>query len=495
MERMSFTLRCLLTLGGAAVAIQSAACQLVFRSAESGTEDAAPIDAADNSVRLFFVTDEVSNNPTFVPISNDVPTDLTGWQIDYVLGDGPKLPAKIDAVAGTATFERSTPTTPYAVWIRAPGQPVQVLFGTSATDYESTTHYGRLKQEIYSLNRFVTLPPSAAANSRLATTGVYANLRVAGCTTPIANWGCAKAVGDETMPPLPSSAHNDRVYLLDYQAASGRLEVFQSADQGLDVERFGTQTFNAPPMAVTPVTTHVKTSAAELCNLQNGVRASSTFVSSWEILSVPLPSRAAGSEVLWPPRGHAIVFPVQPPQACVNFDMPNVVVGNPFPGTDVVLHASSVAVNSFSAGNPAATFFYESKIDVYSKPQGSEWTTPLDGALARNAKFNGNAAPIAALTVAPGPLVVSWETLANEVVDDFVVTVLRLNVPTDGTIVAELRTVNHSLTIPADIVPTGNYVIAITARRGLPAASQQDYRKHAYPMSEGTTVAGQILVQ
>jgi hypothetical protein len=85
--------------------------------------------------------------------------------------------------------------------------------------------------------------------------------------------------------------------------------------------------------------------------------------------------------------------------------------------------------------------------------------------------------------------------LANEVVDDFVVTVLRLNVPTDGTIVAELRTVNHSLTIPADIVPTGNYVIAITARRGLPAASQQDYRKHAYPMSEGTTVAGQILVQ
>jgi len=247
---MSFRLPSLLVLGAAAAAMPGAGCQWVFREAVPASDD-----AAQDNVRLFFVTEEVSNDSAFRPISKDIPTNLSGWKIDYAFADGLRLPAQIDVVGGVATFERATPTTPYTVWIAAPDQPVRVIFGSAATDYESTTHYGRLNQKVFSVNRFVTVPAPAGSDYLLATTGVYTDLRVRDCTnTTTADWGCAKATDRTTLlpgpvpvpvPALPSAINFDRVYLLQYGEKNGLLQVNQSADQALDIERQANQPFNA----------------------------------------------------------------------------------------------------------------------------------------------------------------------------------------------------------------------------------------------------------
>ena len=468
-----------------------ASCNLVF---ESGP----PL------VDVWFVTDEIRNDADGVPLMQRLVTDLAGWQIDYAVDGGPSLPANIDLRTGHVWFERADASLPYAVTVRAPGNIPLIFHGVAARHYEATTHYGRLDAEAQTVARQITLPMSPTNTSiTVASTGTYASLNSATCG-PQCDWQLATPFEE---PRLPDAAFGDRVYGLLLSIVDDKSVVTATSVQSWQLSRqpeillaptpsTDLQTFSTPP------------SLAPLCGLLMGLAPQQLArLTAWQILAVPMPQDSDGREIVMPPKGHALVrFPEIPEVVtfCVDSTVDSVAFANPILGTIPVMHTSAGVLYGFTTTGAkkdlAHLAYLGSGIEIYTRADGAAFPVLLDGALPRNITVNGTTAVPEEVRVVPNADVqLAWTKSSSERVDDWVVRVRRLY--TDGAqfskseIVATLRTLATSITIPIGLLPPGDYVVSIEARLGYPGAATQDYRRRSYPFWSADALAARIVIE
>ncbi len=472
-------------LGGAA------SCHLVFETGQP-------------NVDVWFVTDEIRNDANGQPIVGRLVTDLTGWQIDYTVDGNPAQPANIDVRTGRVWFERIADDSPYAITVKAPAQVPMIFYGVAARHYEATTHYGRLDAEAQIMAQKITLPAALPNTSiMVATTGTYASINSATCGTTC-DWRLATPF---EQPQLPDAAFGDRVYGLLHSEIDGKSVVTASSVQSWQLTRRA-EVLIPPTASASLQTLTTPPTIVQLCGLLEGLAPQQVNrLAAWQIMAVPNLHDANGQEVIVPPRGYPLaLYPTITKflTGCVDSTKNEITFGNPFPGTMPVLATGVGVLYSFfvpGAINDAAHLAYlGASIQVHTRAEAATFPVLLDGAVPRNITVNGTAAaPEQSRIVPHADVQVAWTKSASERVDDWVIQVRRLY--TDSTqfskseLVATLRTVQTSITIPTDFLPPGDYVLSIEGRLGYPGAATQDYRQRSYPFWSATALVARIVIQ
>lgn len=468
-----------------------ASCHLVFESGQP-------------HVDVWFVTDEIRNDNEGLPITQRLVTDLSGWQFEYSLDGAPPQPANLDLRKGHVWFERLDASTPYAIWITAPGQPPLIIHGKAPQHYEATTHYGRLDAEAQTAARQITLPPPPTGTSiMVASTGTYASVTSTVCGTSC-DWKLATPF---EQPRLPDAAFGDRVYGLLFNTVGDQSFVTSSSVQAWQLSR-QPETLMVP-IATTNLNEYSLTpSLVPMCQLLMGLAPQQNArFTAWQIIAAPVPQDRNGQDVVVPPRGFPLArFPAVDnlPTLCVDSTATTVKFANPFRRTMPVMQTRADTLYSFTSAGAIADLthnaYLRSNIESFTEAPGTVFTPKLDGALARNVTVNATAAtPEQSLVLAVGDLELAWTKSASEQVDDWVVHVYRLytdvNLFSKTEVVATVRTRNTAVTLPAELLPAGNYIMSIEARVGYPGAAAQDYRQHRYPFWTADIVAARLLIQ
>ena len=468
-----------------------AGCNLVF-------------EAGQPQVDIWFVTDEIRNDTDGAPIVQRLVTDLAGWQIDYSFDGEPAQPAHVDLRTGHIWFERVTANTPYAVTVRAPGQAPLIFHGVAAQHYEATTHYGRLDAEAETVARQITLPRiPTGASLMVASTGTYANLSSTDCGSNC-DWKLATSF---EQPQLPDAAFGDRVYGLLHTVTDDKSVVTGSSVQSWQLSR-RPETLLAPTPSLDLQSFSTPANLMPLCALLMGLAPQQPGrLTAWQILAVPTLQNSDGQEIVVPPKGHPLVlFPSIPKTVtlCADSNGTSVAFANPFPRTIPVMRTNAGVLYAFTTPGAINDLrhlaFLGSGIEAYTRANATAFPEMPDGALPRNITVNGTAVVPEQPRIVPyADLQLTWTKSSSERVDDWVIHIRRLYTDaaqfSKSEIVATLRTVATSITVPVEFVPPGDYVLSVEARLGYPGAATQDYRRRDYPFWSANALAARIIIE